>query len=143
MNRVLVKFSTNTLQNTPFLPRASSEKSSLNASTIFSLTHRLFYPFFSTLVAFSTILPFYLGAHSCYFSPKKTAFYPQNRTFLVPFTHIYHLFSTIRNGFKPIPTMQLYAFYPSFCCILPCVLLHFTLRFAPKRTPFSTKTHAI
>ena len=36
-----------------------------------------------------------------------------------------------------------YAYYLPFSRILPCVLHHFTLRFAPKRTAFSTKTHCI
>ena len=112
-------------------------------ATIFGLTHHHFYPFFSTSAAFSTILPFYLGAHAYFFGTQKSPFYPQKRTFLVPFTHIYHSFSTIRNGFKPIPTMQLYAFYPSSCYILPCILLHFTLHFAAFYPAFCTKTHVI
>ncbi len=36
-----------------------------------------------------------------------------------------------------------YAFCLAFCTILHCVLHHFTLRLAPKRTAFSTKTHCI
>jgi len=36
-----------------------------------------------------------------------------------------------------------YAFRFAFCTILHCVLHHFTLRFAPKRTAFSTKTHCV
>ena len=36
-----------------------------------------------------------------------------------------------------------YAFCLAFCTILHCVLRHFTLRFAPKRTAFSTKTHCV
>ena len=36
-----------------------------------------------------------------------------------------------------------YAFRFAFCTILHCVLHHFTLRFAPKRTAFSIKTHCI
>ena len=40
-------------------------------------------------------------------------------------------------------TFHLAAFYPAFCTILPCVLHHFTLRFAPKRTVFSTKMYCV
>ncbi|OFQ07768.1 hypothetical protein HMPREF2955_00305 [Prevotella sp. HMSC073D09] len=36
-----------------------------------------------------------------------------------------------------------YAYYLPFSRILPCVLHHFTLRFAPKRTVFSTKTYCV
>ena len=36
-----------------------------------------------------------------------------------------------------------YAFCIAFSSILHCVLHHFTLRFAPKRTAFSTKTHCV
>jgi len=37
----------------------------------------------------------------------------------------------------------IYAFRIAFSTILPCVLHHFTLRFAPKRTAFCTKTQGI
>jgi len=36
-----------------------------------------------------------------------------------------------------------YAFCVAFSSILHGVLHHFTLRFAPKRTAFSTKTHGV
>jgi len=36
-----------------------------------------------------------------------------------------------------------YAFRLAFSSILHCVLHHFTLRLAPKRTAFCTKTHCI
>ena len=36
-----------------------------------------------------------------------------------------------------------YAFCIAFSSILHGVLHHFTLRFAPKRTAFSTKTHGV
>ena len=36
-----------------------------------------------------------------------------------------------------------YAFCIAFSSILHGVLHHFTLRFAPKRTAFSTKTHCV
>ena len=39
--------------------------------------------------------------------------------------------------------MYIYAFHLAFCTILPCVLHHFTLRFAPKRTAFSGILHCI
>jgi len=36
-----------------------------------------------------------------------------------------------------------YAFRLAFCTILHCILHHLTLRFAPKRIVFSTKTHCV
>ena len=48
-----------------------------------------------------------------------------------------------RKGFIYTFTVDIYAFYLAFSCILHCVLHHFTLRFAPKRTAFSTKTHCV
>ena len=36
-----------------------------------------------------------------------------------------------------------YAFRLAFSTILHCVLHHFTLRLAPKRTAFCTKTHCV
>ena len=36
-----------------------------------------------------------------------------------------------------------YAFRLAFSCILHCVLHHFTLRLASKRTAFCTKTHCV
>jgi len=39
--------------------------------------------------------------------------------------------------------VDIYAFCFAFSGILHCVLHHFTLRLAPKRTAFSTKTHCV
>ena len=39
--------------------------------------------------------------------------------------------------------MDIYAFRRAFRGKLHRILHHFTLRFAPKRTPFCTKTHSI
>ena len=39
--------------------------------------------------------------------------------------------------------MYIHAFHLAFSIILPCVLHHFTLRFAPKRTAFSGILHCI
>jgi len=39
--------------------------------------------------------------------------------------------------------VDVYAFRLVFSCILHCILHHFTLRFAPKRTAFSGILHCI
>ena len=49
----------------------------------------------------------------------------------------------VLKGFVYTIAMDIYAFRLAFSSILHCVLHHFTLRLAPKRTPFCTKTHPI
>ena len=49
----------------------------------------------------------------------------------------------VLKGFVYTIAVDVYAFRLAFSSILHCVLHHFTLRFAPKRTPFCTKTHFI
>ena len=46
-------------------------------------------------------------------------------------------------GYVYTIAMDIYASCIVFGTILPCILHHFALRFAPKRTAFSTKTHRI
>ena len=49
----------------------------------------------------------------------------------------------VLKGFVYTIAMDIYAFRLAFSSILHCVLHHFALRFAPKRTLFCTKTHFI
>ncbi len=49
----------------------------------------------------------------------------------------------VRKGFIYTIAAYIYAYRLAFSTILHCILLHFTLRFAPKRTPFCTKTHCV
>jgi len=49
----------------------------------------------------------------------------------------------VLEGFVYAIMVDIYAFRLAFCSILRCVLHHFTLRLAPKRTAFSTKTHCV
>jgi len=53
------------------------------------------------------------------------------------------MFFMVLKGFVYTIAMDVYAFRLAFSSILHCVLHHFTLRFAPKRTLFCTKTHFI
>ena len=50
---------------------------------------------------------------------------------------------TALKGFVYTITVDIYAFCLAFSTILPCILHHFTLRLAPKRSAFSTKTQRI
>ena len=59
---------------------------------------------------------------------------------ILPFLAMYFM---VLKGFVYTFAVDIYAFYLAFSCILHCVLHHFTLRFAPKRTAFSTKTHCV
>ena len=49
----------------------------------------------------------------------------------------------VLKGFVYTIAMDIYAFRLAFSSILHCILHHFTLRLAPKRIAFSTKTHCI
>ena len=49
----------------------------------------------------------------------------------------------VLKGFVYTITVDVYAFRLAFGGKSHCILQHFTLRFAPKRTPFSTKTHSV
>jgi hypothetical protein len=53
------------------------------------------------------------------------------------------LFLMALKGFVYTIAAHFYAFCLPFGCILHCVLHHFTLRFAPKRIVFSSKTHCV
>ena len=53
------------------------------------------------------------------------------------------MFFMVLKGFVYTIAMDVYAFRLAFSSILHCVLHHFALRFAPKHTPFCTKTHAV
>ena len=49
----------------------------------------------------------------------------------------------VRKGFIYTIAVYFYAYRPAFSTILHCILLHFTLRLAPKRTAFCRILHAI
>ncbi len=53
------------------------------------------------------------------------------------------MFFMVLKGFVYTIAMDVYAFRLAFSSILHCVLHHFALRFAPKRTLFCTKTQGI
>jgi len=49
----------------------------------------------------------------------------------------------VHKGFVYTIAAYIYAFRLAFSGILRCILHHFTLRLAPKRIAFSTKTHCV
>ena len=53
------------------------------------------------------------------------------------------MFFMVRKGFVYAVAVNFYAFCLAFCPILHCILHHFTLHLAPKRTAFSGKLHLI
>ena len=53
------------------------------------------------------------------------------------------MFFMVLRGFVYAITVDVYAFRLAFSGKSHCILQHFTLRLAPKRTPFSTKTHSV
>ena len=56
---------------------------------------------------------------------------------ILPFLAMYFI---VLKGFVYAIAVDIYAFRLAFSRILHCVLHHFILRFAPKRSAFSTKT---
>ena len=84
---------------------------------------------------------FWLSAHN--FSSQNTCFLPLKRPFLMSISPFLTLFLMVRRGFVYTISADIYAHRPAFCRKLHCILHHFTLRLAPKRTPFSTKTHRV
>jgi len=53
------------------------------------------------------------------------------------------MYFMVLKGFVYTFAAEVYAFYLVFSTILHCILHHFTLRLAPKRSAFSTKTQCI
>ena len=49
----------------------------------------------------------------------------------------------VQEGFIYTIPADIYAFRRAFSTKTPCILHHFTLRLAPKRIAFSTKTHCV
>ena len=84
---------------------------------------------------------FWLPTHN--FSSPITCFLSLKSHFLTTISPFPTMFFMVRKGFVYAIVVYLYAFRIAFSNILPCVLHHFALRLAPKRTAFSIKTHFI
>ena len=112
--------------------------------TISSLSRLLFCLFFfKKRPAFCTILPFQIGYHLISLLRPITHFLPLKCNFLttiLPFSAMY--FMDLK-GFVYTISVDIYAYRLAFCTIQHCILHHFTLRFAPKRTAFSGILHRV
>jgi len=82
-----------------------------------------------------------LAAHD--FSGPNVPFYTLKSPFLTPILPFSAMCFVVLEGFVYTIAVDIYAFRLAFSGILHCVLHHFTLRLAPKRTAFSTKTHCV
>ena len=112
-------------------------------TTISNLSCLLLCLFSRKKPVFCTILPFYFGRQPIIFQAQLPAFYPQKSHFLTTISLFSDMFFVAREGFVYTIAADIYAFRPAFSGILHCVLHHFTLHLAPKRTAFSTKTHCV
>ena len=77
------------------------------------------------------------------FQPPNTHFLSLKSYFLTTILSFSAMCFMVLKGFVYTIAVDVYAFHPAFSTILHCVLHHFTLRLAPKRTAFSIKTHCI
>ena len=77
------------------------------------------------------------------FSLPITCFLPQKCHLLTAVLPYLAMFLMELKGFVYAITMYFYAFRLAFSGILHCILPHFVLRFAAKRTAFSTKTQCV
>ena len=84
---------------------------------------------------------FWLSAHN--FSSPNIRFLPLKRPFLMSISPFSTLFLMVRRGFVYTISADIYARRPAFSSKTHCILHHFTLRFAPKRIVFCTKTQCI
>ena len=77
-----------------------------------------------------------LVAHPLFFAPNNPLLAPKKPLFNDNFALFSHVF-IVRKVFVYTIAVYFYAFHLAFSGILHCILHHFTLRFAPKRTAFS------
>jgi hypothetical protein len=77
------------------------------------------------------------------FSLPITCFLPQKCHLLTAVLPFSAMFLMELKGFVYTIAMYFYAFRLAFSGILHCILPHFVLRFAAKRTAFSTKTQCV
>jgi hypothetical protein len=77
------------------------------------------------------------------FSSPITRFLPLKYNFLMTISPFSAMYLMVREGFIYTIAADIYAFRLAFSTILHCVLHHFTLHLAPKRTAFCIKTHFI
>jgi len=77
-----------------------------------------------------------LFANSLFITPNYPLFAPKKPLFNGYFAHFSHVFHGSK-GFVYTIAVDIYAFRLAFSIKTHCILHHFTLRLAPKRTAFS------
>ena len=77
------------------------------------------------------------------FSSPIAPILPLKPRFLTPVLPFSAMCLIALKGFVYAIVVDVYAFCLAFSGISPCVLHHFALHLAPKRTAFSTKTHCV
>ena len=77
------------------------------------------------------------------FSLPITCFLPPKHHLLMAILRYLAMFLMELKGFIYTIAVYFYAFRLAFSGILHCILPHFVLRFAAKRTAFSTKTQCV
>ena len=107
----------------------------MQLAVIFSLSYFSFCLFLRKLTAFCTTLPSSLLANSLFFTSNYPHLTPKNLLFNDHFALLGHVFSGLKRSY-------LYQ-NGGYLCFSPRFLHHFSLRLAPKRIAFSTKTHCI
>ena len=95
----------------------------------------------STCILYHFAFLFWFNARV--FSSPIAPILPLKTRFLTPILPFSTMFFMVLKGFIYAIAANVYAFCLAFSSILPCVLHHFALHLAPKRTAFSTKTHCV
>jgi len=125
----------------PILAKNKAKKHAISHD--FLLNALPFHPKFKGIVCILHHFTFLDWVPARNFPSPNTHFLPPKTHFLMTILPLLALFLKVREGCIYTIQVYFYAFWLAFSTILPCVLHHFTLCFAPKRTLFSTKTHTI
>ncbi len=110
---------------------------------IFSLTCFFFCPFFLHITCILHHFAFLFWLSTRIFQPPITHFLSLKSYFLTTILPFLGMCFMVLKRFVYTIAVDVYAFHPAFSTILHCVLHHFTLHLAPKRTAFSSILHCI
>ena len=133
------------LQNTYRLSLPSSEKKAQKRAnrSYFQPNTFLFLSVFLHITCVLHHLAFLVWLSTRIFQPPNTHFLSLKSYFLTTILPFLGMCFMVLKGFVYTIAVDVYAFCLVFSSTLHCILHHFTLRLAPKRTAFSTKTHCI
>ena len=125
----------------PILAKNRAKKHAISHNLL--LNALPFHPKFKGIICILHHFAFLVWLPARHFPSQITHFLPLKSHFLMVILPFLVLFLKVREGCIYTIQVYFYAFRLAFSSILPCVLHHFTLRFAPKRTVISTKTHCV